>query len=112
MPNGGRLEIQDGLETREDKSYLVVSFVDTGIGIPADQIHSIFEAFFTTKGRNTNQGLGLSISCDIMTRLSGFIAVESTLGKGSTFRVFLPREMILDCDSLKKTFGQVHNPRI
>jgi signal transduction histidine kinase/ABC-type multidrug transport system ATPase subunit len=95
MPHGGSLEIRTGLETRGDKDYLVISFVDTGAGIPPDQVESIFEAFFTTKEKSSNQGLGLSISRDIMAGLSGFITVESNPGEGSTFHVFLPREVIV-----------------
>jgi signal transduction histidine kinase/ABC-type molybdenum transport system ATPase subunit/photorepair protein PhrA len=96
MPDGGKLEISDSIESRENTRYLVIDLTDTGTGVPADQVENIFEAFFTTKNRDANQGLGLSICREIMTQLSGFITVRSAAGKGSTFQVFLPHELILD----------------
>jgi signal transduction histidine kinase len=63
---------------------------DTGCGIPAEYLERIFEPFFTTKPVGEGTGLGLSLCHDIIRGLGGVMTVESTVGEGSTFRVFLP----------------------
>ena len=63
---------------------------DSGCGIPAENLHRIFDAFFTTKPIGVGTGLGLSICHQIVTSLGGRIEVESQLGVGSVFRVVLP----------------------
>ncbi|MCK4838688.1 MAG: PAS domain S-box protein [Desulfobulbaceae bacterium] len=68
--------------------YVKVSFVDQGVGIPADKIDKIFDPFFTTK--KTGSGLGLAISHSIIKNHDGHIEVESKLGVGSTFTFYLP----------------------
>jgi len=68
--------------------YIRVSVKDTGHGIPPEQLEHIFEPFFTTKPDGT--GLGLSLVSLIVKELSGHITVESTVGKGSTFTIYLP----------------------
>lgn len=68
--------------------YVRITVQDQGHGIPAEQIERIFEPFYTTKPEGT--GLGLSLVNLIVKELSGQIAVESTIGKGSKFTVFLP----------------------
>jgi signal transduction histidine kinase len=64
---------------------------DTGTGIPPEIIEDIFHSFFTTKKKGEGTGLGLSISRGIIRDHKGDIRVESTLGKGSTFSVILPK---------------------
>lgn len=64
---------------------------DTGCGIPAEHLPKIFEPFFTTKGQNGN-GLGLAVAWGIVEKHNGRIAVESEVGKGTTFKVLLPVE--------------------
>jgi two-component system, NtrC family, sensor kinase len=63
---------------------------DEGIGIPPENLHHIFDPFFTTKGVGEGTGLGLSIACGIIEDHGGWIDVESVVGKGSCFSVFVP----------------------
>jgi two-component system, NtrC family, sensor kinase len=67
-----------------------ISIIDTGCGIPAQDLRRIFDPFFTTKGVGKGTGLGLSVSHGIVEAHGGAIEVESTPGEGSTFRVYLP----------------------
>lgn len=70
------------------KAYVEIR--DTGCGIPKNVIPRVFEPFFTTRALETGTGLGLSVSHGIVQSLRGSIEVESTVGRGSTFRVVLP----------------------
>lgn len=69
-----------------------VSIIDTGCGIPEKDLRRIFDPFFTTKEVGKGTGLGLSVSHGIVRAHGGTIEVESTVGEGSTFRVYLPLE--------------------
>jgi CheY-like chemotaxis protein len=99
MPDGGRLTIQTADRTvGEDEAarnglkpgpYVVLEVKDTGVGMDADVMAHVFEPFFTTKGHGT--GLGLSTVYGIANQSGGHIRVDSELGKGTTFQVFLPR---------------------
>jgi len=71
--------------------YQELTVSDSGSGIPADVIERIFNPFFTTKKQDKGTGLGLSVVHGIIKNHSGFISVSSTVGKGTTFRVLLPR---------------------
>ena len=71
------------------KDYIRVKIVDTGQGIPADDLSRIFEPFYTTKGQSGN-GLGLAVTWGIIDNHNGTISVESELGKGTTFVIHLP----------------------
>lgn len=70
---------------------VAVEVHDTGAGIPPENLARIFDAFFTTKPVGVGTGLGLSICHRIVTSLGGELEVESEVGKGSVFRVLLPR---------------------
>jgi two-component system NtrC family sensor kinase len=69
---------------------VVISIVDTGCGIPENNLQRIFDPFFTSKEVGKGTGLGLSVSHGIVEAHGGLIEVESKVGEGSTFRVFLP----------------------
>jgi two-component system, sporulation sensor kinase E len=84
MTTGGTLTLQTG-ETGDD---VWVSVSDTGGGIPQEQINRIFEPFYTTKKKGT--GLGLMIVQRIVRAHDGRIELESNVGRGTTFRIWLP----------------------
>jgi two-component system NtrC family sensor kinase len=69
-----------------------IAIIDTGCGIPVENLQRIFDPFFTTKEVGEGTGLGLSISYGIITAHGGTIEVESTVGVGTTFRIYLPVE--------------------
>ena len=73
--------------------YVLVEVEDTGIGISPDIVDKIFQPYFTTKDVGKGTGLGLSTVYGFVKQTGGFIYVESELGKGSTFRIFLPRHI-------------------
>jgi len=85
MTRGGTLTLQTG----EGPDSVWVSVADTGGGIPQEQINRIFEPFFTTK--KTGTGLGLMIVQRIVRAHGGRIELESHVGRGTTFRIWLPR---------------------
>jgi two-component system NtrC family sensor kinase len=86
---GGEIRLVTRLE---GCSRVVVEVQDNGCGIPAEHLERVFEPFFTTKPQGEGTGLGLSISHDILRGLGGGMSVDSAVGQGSTFRVFLSGE--------------------
>ena len=71
-------------------SYLKLSVRDTGDGIPPDAVQQIFNPYYTTKEKGEGTGLGLAVVQGIVKSLNGTITVDSEVGKGSTFHVYLP----------------------
>ena len=92
MPHGGVLTIQTAHGRRDKERWLTVRVQDTGVGIPEENLARIFEPFFTTRPVGAGTGLGLSVSYGIIKEHGGYIEVESLLGKGSVFTVYLPVE--------------------
>ena len=95
MPEGGRLTVTTGirpgfgeLDSAPEEQMLFVEISDSGNGIPQTKLEKIFNPFYTTKSDGV--GLGLSISSRLLEENNGSIAVQSDLGKGSTFTILLP----------------------
>lgn len=86
MPSGGTLSVSTGQIGAE----VVVQLSDTGIGIPAEHLPRIFDPFFTTRPAGQGTGLGLPVSLSIIQEHGGRITVESQVGQGSTFTLWLP----------------------
>ena len=89
MEGMGVLTVTTALADGHDGG-VVISFEDTGMGIPRDDLAKIFEPFFTTKQPGRGTGLGLSICYGIVQQHGGIIRAESTMGQGSIFTVHLP----------------------
>ena len=103
MPEGGKILITgENVEIDENFAamslnakvgdYAMLKISDSGNGIPPANISKIFEPFFTTKETGKGTGLGLSTAIGIVRSHGGFVTVNSELGHGATFNVFLPRE--------------------
>jgi PAS domain S-box-containing protein len=87
IPDGGRITVTTS--TADDGS-LIVEIADTGIGIAPENVAKIYDPFYTTKGVGQGTGLGLAVSYGIVQEHAGHISVESTPGRGTTFRITLP----------------------
>lgn len=88
MDGDGKIRIDVTLSV--DGKQVLLSFTDTGHGIPKQNLEKLFEPFFTTKKPGEGTGLGLSISYGIVRKHGGTIEVSSEVGKGTTFTVSLP----------------------
>ncbi|MCX6128641.1 MAG: ATP-binding protein [Proteobacteria bacterium] len=91
MPNGGTLTLRTFEIDDENGQWAVAEVIDTGIGIPSENLKKIFDPFFTSKGEGQGTGLGLSICHGIINDLCGDIEVKSKLNQGSSFRIIVPR---------------------
>jgi two-component system NtrC family sensor kinase len=85
MPNGGRLTLCSSIMDSEVR----VDVQDTGCGIPKENMSKLFTPFFTTKAKGKGVGLGLAVVHGIIERHKGRIKVQSEVGKGTTFSVYL-----------------------
>ncbi len=101
MPKGGTLTVSAGNIELDDSysrmhldakpgPYVSLAITDTGTGIPAAIREKIFEPFFTTKEIGMGTGLGLSTTLAIVRSHGGFINLDSDVGKGTTFRIYIP----------------------
>ena len=101
MPQGGRLDIVTRLVSVVDAAdmkalglvsggYVVIEVADTGGGMPPERTERIFDPFFTTKDVGKGTGLGLAVVHGAVVRARGAIRVESAVGKGTRFRIWLP----------------------
>jgi two-component system cell cycle sensor histidine kinase/response regulator CckA len=102
MPDGGILtirtanlrqkrELRRGHEVMPVGDYVLIELVDTGIGIPKENLSRIFDPFFSTKELGSGTGLGLSTVYGIIKQTGGFVFVNSTPGQGTAFAIYLPR---------------------
>ena len=100
MPSGGKLTIEArDIELDEDGGqpgsrpvpYVMVAVSDTGVGMTPDVVGHIFEPFFTTKDPGKGTGLGLSMVYGFLQQSGGHVTVDSEAGRGTTFRLYLPR---------------------
>ena len=100
MPNGGRLTVrgenlhiaaQDSIPLQEGY-YVKISIQDTGVGIPEDNLARVFDPYFSTKDTFNQKGLGLGLAVcySLIKRHDGLITIDSEVGKGTTFIIYLP----------------------
>lgn len=118
MPNGGKLTIKTrNVPERESQKmsgvpgfstgeYVLIEVADTGTGMAPEVMEKIFEPFFTTKGVGKGTGLGLASVYGIVKQSGGYILPESEIGKGTTFKVFLPRYFVEDGDDVETVLPQ------
>jgi PAS domain S-box-containing protein len=102
MPSGGTIRIETGNSTvtpedsahhsdRRAGEYVALTVADSGGGMPEEVRRHIFEPFYTTKGNDQGTGLGLATVHGIVVQCGGYVEVESAVGRGTVFRVLLPR---------------------
>jgi len=92
---GGDITISTGISLSTSdvgKKGVEVVIADTGCGIPSENLDKLFDPFFTTKGVGQGTGLGLAVSLGIVQRHGGTIRVQSEVGRGSAFTIWLPVE--------------------
>lgn len=94
MPSGGEIR----LSTQENRDRVVICIGDTGTGMTPEVKQRLFDPFFTTKGK-AGTGMGLAVSFGIIRRHEGAIEVDSEPGRGTTFRISLPKVILASPDT-------------
>lgn len=102
-PPGGEIEIIACANNEKERNGVEISVRDTGTGIAPEHMDKLFDPFFTTKEVGRGTGLGLAVSAGIIDRHGGRISVESEVGKGSLFTIWLP------CDRNKNSKENLEN---
>ena len=89
----GKVILQTNVKARNNRNWVIIDVIDNGVGISEDEFPHIFERFYrgeaSQKTGADGTGLGLSISKDLITQMGGDITMESELGKGTTFTIWL-----------------------
>ncbi len=122
MPQGGRLSIgTEAMEWDESHarsrprehagSWVMLALADTGAGMDEATKNRIFEPFFTTKGVGKGTGLGLSMVQGIVEQSGGYVEVDSEMGKGTTFRIYLPAVAAGACEAARPASLPIHGGR-
>jgi two-component system, cell cycle sensor histidine kinase and response regulator CckA len=118
MPNGGSIAIRTRNMVEAEAAtltytgmppadYVLIEVEDTGTGMSQEIMEKIFEPFFSTKELGKGTGLGLSTVYGIIKQTGGFIYPESELGRGTVFRIFLPRYVAAEGEAVVKTAAVV-----
>ncbi|MDD3581903.1 MAG: PAS domain S-box protein [Desulfobacca sp.] len=113
MPHGGIIKVTAQNITIDDKStlplragkYVKISIIDQGTGIPKEHLSMIFDPYFTTKQKGS--GLGLATSYAVIRNHGGYIGVDSQIGVGTSFQIYLPASQKKVLDTTKVTDGPV-----
>ncbi len=122
MPEGGKFTVHTANVTAAESAnfnfkgmppadYVLIEVSDSGTGIPPEIMDKIFEPFFTTKEVGKGTGLGLSTVYGIVKQTGGFIYPDSQVGRGTTFRIFLPR-YVPSAEEIAAAPPQVESPGI
>ena len=118
MPTGGKLTIRTRNVTERESQkmsgvvgftageHVLIEVADTGTGMAPEVMAKIFEPFFTTKAVGKGTGLGLASVYGIIKQSGGFILPESEVGRGTTFKVFLPRYFVEEGDDVETALPQ------
>jgi len=121
MPDGGEIAVRTrnvaaadcaayGERELPEADYVLVEIADTGTGIAPEIVAKIFEPFFTTKDVGKGTGLGLSMVYGIIKQTGGYIFCESELGRGTVFRIFLPRHVATEAEQAAAAAAEKAEP--